>query len=117
MYRQRVATCYGKFVSDGMKARGAGGLSLQTALFKKHKLVLRYQGLSNVLVSADVTCLLNSGVVHMTCTGFQKEVTFFTVLRLSRDEPFLTFECQRPFMLMHMHNCSHILPVSWNGAV
>lgn len=78
---ERETACYGKFVSDGMRERGAGGLSLQTALFKKHKLVLRYQGLSNVLVSADVTCLLNSGVVHMTCTGFQKEVIFFTVKR------------------------------------
>ncbi|XP_014749456.1 PREDICTED: protein ELYS-like, partial [Sturnus vulgaris] len=25
----------------------------------------------------DVTCLLNSGVVHMTCTGFQKETLKF----------------------------------------
>uniref|UniRef100_A0A8C5T0V1 ELYS protein n=1 Tax=Malurus cyaneus samueli TaxID=2593467 RepID=A0A8C5T0V1_9PASS len=25
----------------------------------------------------DVTCLLNSGVVHMTCTGFQKEILKF----------------------------------------
>lgn len=32
------------------------------------------EGCQTFLFSADGTCLLNSGVVHVTCTGFQKEV-------------------------------------------
>ncbi|XP_021574399.1 protein ELYS isoform X2 [Carlito syrichta] len=35
----------------------------------------------------DATCLLNSGVVHITCTGFQKEtLTFLKKSRLSLNE-------------------------------
>lgn len=25
----------------------------------------------------DATCLLNSGIVHLTCSGYQKEVSLF----------------------------------------
>lgn len=28
--------------------------------------------------ATDATCLLNSGIVHLTCSGYQKEVSFFT---------------------------------------
>ena len=31
------------------------------------------------VVSADGTCLLSSGVVHVTCSGFQKEVIFYCI--------------------------------------
>uniref|UniRef100_A0A8C3JB52 AT-hook containing transcription factor 1 n=1 Tax=Calidris pygmaea TaxID=425635 RepID=A0A8C3JB52_9CHAR len=38
---------------------------------------LSVEGCQMFIVSADGTCLLNSGVVHMTCTGFQKETLNF----------------------------------------
>lgn len=37
------------------------------------------EGCHTFIVPADGTCLLNSGVVHMTCTGFQKEVIFYCI--------------------------------------
>lgn len=72
-------------------------------------------------VSADGTCLLNSGVVHMTCTGFQKEVIFYFIFieNLKKCE-FTVFYCTvftiRPFCGYSAHptrsqNCSCILPV------
>lgn len=54
---------------------GCSVVSFQVLLFKTCKLLIT-AGYQTFLVSADGTCLLKSGVVHMTCTGFQKEVIF-----------------------------------------
>ncbi|XP_061480635.1 protein ELYS isoform X2 [Rhineura floridana] len=43
----------------------------------------------------DATCLLNSGVVHMTCTGFQKDL-YMKVRRSSTVEVFTGIENKHP---------------------